>query len=92
MGEVWLVSRSVVAPRRGKQGRPSFCEQKEAKKLFDCASRPGVWRLCPLRPTGVARRMKFFARFFSKKRRLLADSSVRSFLLFFVHKRRFPLP
>jgi hypothetical protein len=82
----------VVAPRRGKQGRPSFCEQKEAKKLFDGASRPGVWRLCPLRPTGVARRMKFFARFFSKKRRLLADSSVKFFCFFWFTKRRLPLP
>ena len=30
------------------------------------------WRLCPLRPPDVARRMKFFARFFTRKRRLLA--------------------
>jgi hypothetical protein len=30
----------------------------------------------PLRPPNVARRMKFFARFFSKKRRLLADDSL----------------
>jgi hypothetical protein len=58
-----------------RQGRPSFCEQKEAKKLHDGASRPWDWRLGPLRPPEVARRMKFFARFFSKKRRLPADTS-----------------
>jgi hypothetical protein len=62
-----------VGTQGGRQGRPSFCEQKEAKKLQDGASRWG-WRLRPLHPTGVARRMKFFARFFSKKRCLLADT------------------
>jgi hypothetical protein len=63
-----------VGAQGEKQGKSSFCEQKEAKKLHDGASRPWGWRLRPLRPPEVARRMKFFARFFTKKRRLLADT------------------
>jgi hypothetical protein len=45
-------------------GRSSFCEQKEAKKLSD------RWSRC--RGTSKTERIKFFARFFSKKRRFLA--------------------
>jgi hypothetical protein len=48
---------------------------KKKQKNFMTALRAlGDWRLCPLRPPEVARRMKFFARFFSKKRCLLADA------------------
>jgi hypothetical protein len=46
-----------------------------AKDFVTARSALGGWRLRPLRPPEVARRMKFFARFFSKKRRLLADTS-----------------
>jgi hypothetical protein len=70
----WLVWRCVLVRSGEGQGRSSFCEQKEAKKLHDGAQHPWGWRPCPLRPSEVARRMKFFARFFSKKRRLLADT------------------
>jgi hypothetical protein len=42
----------------------SFCEQKEAKKLFD-----HWFRCCGNTETNE---MKFFARFFAKRRRLLA--------------------
>jgi hypothetical protein len=47
-------------PRSGKAST-SFCEQKEAKKLFIHGPRRGG-------ATGTDR-MKFFARFFSKERR-----------------------
>jgi hypothetical protein len=32
----------MLVPGGGKQARSSFCEQKEAKKLHDGASRAGV--------------------------------------------------
>jgi hypothetical protein len=38
-----------------------------AKDFVTARSALGVWRLRPLRPPNVARRMKFFARFFFKK-------------------------
>jgi hypothetical protein len=67
-------SSDICPARRQGKEESSFCEQKEAKKLF---------------PTGlgdaagtVPKRMKFFARFFSKKRRFLhlspASSPARS--------------
>jgi hypothetical protein len=45
----------------------SFCEQKEAKKLFD-----HWFRCCGNTETNE---MKFFAHFFAKRRRLLALTS-----------------
>jgi hypothetical protein len=46
-----------------RQARPSFCEQKEAKKLLI------PWS--PAQPPGL-QGVKLFARFFPKKRCLLA--------------------
>jgi hypothetical protein len=45
-----------------------------AKDFVTARSALGGWRPCPLRPPEVARRMKFFARFFTKKHRLPADT------------------
>jgi hypothetical protein len=52
----------------------NFMTALRAKNFMTALRALGGWRLCPLRPPDVARRMKFFARFFSKKRRLLADT------------------
>jgi hypothetical protein len=41
--------------------KSSFCEQKEAKKLFN------HWCVRDLRDSTVARRMSFFGSFFAKK-------------------------
>jgi hypothetical protein len=62
----WLLSRCVLVPRRGRQGRSSFCEQKEAKKLQDGASRVGVGELViPARPALQADEV-FCALFYKK--------------------------
>jgi transposase len=78
----WIVERTIAwlnrcrrlakdreCPNRIDPGwalRPSSCEQKEAKNFTPALRALGVGDPGPPRPTGVARRMKSFARFFSK--------------------------
>jgi hypothetical protein len=69
-----------------KKKQKNFMTALRAKDFVTARSALGGWRLCPLRPTGVARRMRFFARFFAKKRRLLADTR----MLMTVRARRSP--
>jgi hypothetical protein len=58
-----------------KKKQKNFMTALRAKNFMPALRALGGWRPCPLRPPEVARRMKFFARFFTKKRRLLADTS-----------------
>jgi hypothetical protein len=69
-----------------KNNQKKLMKALRAKNFLTARSALGGWRLCPLRPTGVARRMRFFARFFAKKRRLLADTR----MLMTVRARRSP--
>jgi hypothetical protein len=63
-----------VNKKKQKNFMTALRAEDRAKGFVTARSALGGWRLCPLRPPDVARRMKFFARFFSKKRRLLADT------------------
>jgi hypothetical protein len=63
-----------VNKKKQKNFMTALRAKDRATDLVTARSALGGWRLCPLRPPDVARRMKFFARFFSKKRRLLADT------------------
>jgi hypothetical protein len=46
---------------KAAEGRPTFCEQKVAKKLFYA----GLWALSPITPIAQIRN-KFLRRFFQK--------------------------
>jgi hypothetical protein len=57
-----------------KKKQKNFMTALRAKDFVTARSVLGGWRARPLHPPEAARRMKFFARFFTKKRRLLADT------------------
>jgi hypothetical protein len=55
-----------VNKKKQKNFMTALRAKDRATDLVTARSALGGWRLCPLRPPEVARRMKFFARFFTK--------------------------